>query len=351
MEFAFIPEEIIAIVEPRAVRGATSQRITGLAALAVARPGDLSFLGNPRYKAEVAESGASIVLLPVDYEGEPRPDQLFLHLDKPSLGLARICARIEQSLWPRPAPGIHASAVVESGAIVAASATVGPLCVVESGAVIGERVHLEAQVFVGHGARIGSDCWLMPGVKMGAECILHERVRLQPGVVVGSDGFGYEFVQGRHEKIPQVGSVIIEADVEVGANTAIDRARFGITRIGEGTKIDNLVQIAHNVVIGRHCILCAQVGIAGSSTLEDYVILGGQAGVGGHVTIGQGVKAGGQAALSRDVAAGSYVNGNPAIPYMLERRIAVLKQRLPELFHRVDALDAVISGLKKTSAP
>jgi UDP-3-O-[3-hydroxymyristoyl] glucosamine N-acyltransferase len=175
-------------------------------------------------------------------------------------------------------------------------------------------------------------------------------VRLQAGVVVGSDGFGYEFVKGRHEKVPQVGIVSIGDDVEIGANTTLDRARFSRTLVGEGSKIDNLVQIAHNVKIGRHCLVCAQAGISGSTILEDYVVLGGQAGLGGHITIGKGAKAGGQAGITADVPAGSFVNGTPAVPYLLERKIAVLQQRLPELFKRVDTLEAQILDAKKSSS-
>lgn len=350
MKLVFTPEEIIAIVQPRAQRGSTQQPIRGLSALGPAQPGDLSFLGNAKYKAEVAGTRASIVLVPVDYEGAPGGDQLLLLVDNPSVGIARICARLEAQLWPRPVPGIHASAVIAPTARVAASATIGPLCVVEDGAVIGERTHLQAQVFVGRQAEIGADCWLMPGVILAAECVLRERVRLQPGVVIGADGFGYEFVNGRHQKIPQVGHVLIESDVEIGANSALDRARFSTTVVGEGTKIDNLVQVAHNVIIGKHCILCSQVGIAGSSVLEDYVILGGQVGVGGHVTLRKGAKAGGQAGITAEIPAGAYVNGTPAIPYMLERRLAVLQPKLPELFRRVDALQAEIERLKKASA-
>src|SRR5581483_10040542 len=284
MEIAFTAAELAALVQPRATRGATGATIRGIAALAAAQPGDLSFLGNPKYKSEVAGTAASVVLLPLDYAGQPRPEQVYFLVESPSVALARLCSRIEQQLWPRPVPGVHPSAQVAAGARVAASATIGPLCIVEAGAVVGERVHLQAQVFVGRGAQVGDDCWLMPGSVVAAECVLGRRVRLQPGVVVGSDGFGYEFVGGRHEKVPQIGTVVIEDDVEIGANTTLDRARFSRTLIGEGTKIDNLVQIAHNVIIGKHCILCAQVGISGSTTLEDYVILGGQAGIGGHIT-------------------------------------------------------------------
>jgi UDP-3-O-[3-hydroxymyristoyl] glucosamine N-acyltransferase len=348
MQVQFTAAEIEAITQPKAKRGATTVSIRGLSALVGAGAGDLSFLGNPKYKPEVAATSASIVLLPPDFAGEPKADQLFLLVENPSAALAKICARIEQALWPKPAPGIHASASVAPGARVAASATVGPLCVVEAGAVVGERSHLQAQVFVGREARIGDDCWLAPGVIVATECELGQRVRLQPGVVIGSDGFGYEFVKGRHEKVPQVGNVVIGDDVEIGANSTLDRARFSRTVVGEGTKIDNLVQIAHNVVIGKHCLLCSQVGISGSTTLEDYVVLGGQAGLGGHITIGKGAKAGGQAGITADVPAGTFVNGTPAVPFLLERKLAVLHQRLPDLFKRVDALEQQLADAKKS---
>lgn len=339
MQVSFTPADLLAITQPKQTRGATTETVRGIASLGTAGPGELSFLGNPKYRGEVAATRASVVLLPPDYDGAPQANQLFLLVDHPSVALARLCSRIEQLLWPKPAPGIHPSAQVAAGAKVAASATVGPLCVVEDGAVVGERTHLQAQVFVGRGAEIGGDCWLMPGVILASECILRNRVRLQPGVVVGSDGFGYEFTGGRHEKIPQVGIVLIEDDVEVGANSTLDRARFSRTVVGEGTKIDNLVQVAHNVTIGRHVILCAQVGISGSTTIGDYAVLGGQAGIGGHISIGRKAKVGGQSAVTFNVEPGTYVNGSPAMSYMLGQRLEVLHRRLPELFKRVDELE------------
>lgn len=350
MQLNLTVDELAGIVEATTRRGNTSAKIERISSLLGAGAGDLSFLGNTKYKNEVAQSRASAVLVPVDYIGEPQAGQVFLVVDQPSVALARVCARLEQMLWPRPAPGVHPSAVVAPDAQIDPTATIGPLCVVESGASVGARTYLQASVFIGREARIGEDCWLMPGCIVGAICVLHRRVRLQAGVVVGSDGFGYEFIAGRHEKVPQIGVVEIESDVEIGANSTLDRARFSRTLIGAGTKIDNLVQIAHNVVVGRHCLLCAQVGIAGSTTLGDYVVLGGQAGVGGHVTIGKGVKAGGRAGIASDLAAGAFVNGNPAIPYLLERRIAVLQRRLPDLFKRVDLLADELTRLKKASA-
>ena len=344
MHFPFTSDEVTAIVQPRSARGATAVAIQGISALRAARPGDLSFLGHPKYKADVAGTQASLVLIPPQYVGEPRPGQLYLVVDQPSVALARLCARIEQALRPPLAAGVHPSAVIAAEARVNPSASIGPLCVIEAGARIGARAHLLAAVYVGRDVVVGEDCQLMPGVRLYPGSELGSRVRLHANAVVGSDGFGYEFVDGRHEKVPQIGKAVIEDDVEIGAGSTIDRARFGRTVIGEGTKIDNLVQVGHNVTIGRHCVLCAQAGISGSVVIEDYVVLAGQVGVGGHLTIGRGARVGGGAAVTSDLAAGSSVNGSPAIPLMLERRIAVLKQRLPELFHRVDALEAQIRG-------
>ncbi len=339
MQVAYTPAEIAVIVGATRTVGSTTEKIHDIASLIAARSGDLSFLGVAKYRSQVPACQATVLLLPMDYAGEPRPGQVYLQVENPSVALARLCARIEQTLWPKPAPGIHPTAVVASSAKIDPTAHLGPLCVVEEGVHIGAGSVLQASIHVGRDAHIGEGCWIMPGCVIASNCSLANRVRLQPGVIVGSDGFGYEFVQGRHVKIPQIGTVVIEDDVEIGANSTLDRARFSRTVVGEGTKIDNLVQVAHNVVIGKHCILCAQVGISGSTTLEDYVILGGQAGIGGHITLGKGSKVGGQSGLTYDLPAGSYVNGTPAIPYMLERRLQVLHQRLPDLFKRVEALE------------
>ncbi len=339
MPVAYTPAEFAAIVGAQRSTGKTTRKINDIAALAKARAGDLSFLGNTKYKSQVPDCQATAVLLPPDYVGEPRPDQVFLFVDNPSVALAKLCARIEQSLWPKPLAGVHPSAVVAATAHVDATAHIGPLCVIEDGVAIGAGSVLQASVFVGHGAKVGAGCWIAPGGTIASYCSLANRVRLQPGAVIGSDGFGYELVQGRHVKLPQIGTVVIEDDVEIGSNSTLDRARFSRTVVGEGTKIDNLVQIGHNVVIGKHCIIISQVGIAGSTTLEDYVIVGGQAGVGGHITLGKGAKVGGQTGVTFNVPPGTYVNGTPAIPYMLERRLQVLHQRLPDLFKRVELIE------------
>jgi UDP-3-O-[3-hydroxymyristoyl] glucosamine N-acyltransferase len=339
MKVSFTPAEVAAIARPVRTEGATTETLTGFASLGSARPGDISFLGNTKYRASVAASKASVLLVPADYSGSPGPNQVLLFVDNPSAALGRLCSRIEQALWPKPKPGIHPSAVVAPEARVAASATIGPLCVVEPGASVGERAHLQASVFVGRSSVVGDDTWLMAGVVVAPECTLGRRVRLHPGVVIGADGFGYEFVEGRHEKLPQIGTVEIGDDVEIGANSTIDRSRFERTVIGEGTKIDNLVQVGHNVVIGRHCLLCALVGIAGSVTLGDYVVVGGQSGLAGHLTVGTGAMIAAQSGVKDDIPAKTSVWGSPSLPLLLEQKLTILRSRLPELFKRVGALE------------
>jgi UDP-3-O-[3-hydroxymyristoyl] glucosamine N-acyltransferase len=339
MKVQFTQAEIAEIARPTKVEGSTRETLSGIASLDSAQPGDISFLGNGKYKASVAASRASLVLLPEDYVGAPGPNQVHMFVDNPSAALARLCSRLEQALWPKPKPGVHPSAVVSPDAKVAASATIGPLCVVESGASVGDRAHLQAGVFIGRASVVGADSWLMAGVVVAPECTLGSRVRLHAGVVIGSDGFGYELVKGRHEKVPQVGTVLVGDDVEIGANSTVDRSRFEKTVIGEGTKIDNLVQVGHNVVIGKHCLLCALVGIAGSVTLGDYVVVGGQSGLAGHLTVGSGAMIAAQSGVKDDIPAKTSVWGSPSLPLLLEQKIIILRGRLPELFKRVDALE------------
>lgn len=351
MEISFSVKELSAIVAAQATRGDATLTVTGIASLADAQRGDLSFLGNAKYRSAVAQCKASVVLLPPDYTEDPPAGQCHLIVENPSAALAQICARLEQALWPRPEAGIHPSAVVSATARIADTATVGPLCVIEDGVVIGDNTHLQAQVFVGRSAEIGRDCWLAAGAHVATACILRDRVRLHGGAVVGADGFGYELVDGRHAKVPQVGNVVVEDDVEIGANSTLDRARFSHTLIGAGTKIDNQVQVAHNVTVGKHCILCAQAGIAGSTVLEDYVVLGGQVGIAGHLSIAQGSQIGGKGGVTVSIKEpGKVYSGNPVMPYYLERRVAVLQRRLPDLFKSVDGMRDDLEKIKKASA-
>ena len=347
MTTSFTIDELASLTGAKAVEGACAGPITGVAALAEATSADLSFLGNAKYADAVASSKAGVILVPVAFAGKPAAGQGFLRVDHPSYALALLCAVLETRLWPRPAAGIHASAVVAASAKVDPTAHVGPLCVIGEGAVVAAGAVLEARCHVGPRASVGADCWLKPGVVVGDYCVLGARCRLQSGAVIGSDGFGYEPVDGEIRRIPQIGNVVLEDDVEVGANSTLDRARFSRTVGGRGTKIDNLVQIAHNVRIGRQCLITAQVGIAGSTTLGDHCVLGGQSGVAGHLTLGDRVRLGAQTGLFEDVPADGFMNGTPAVPFGLERRLVVLSRRLPDLFKKVDSLAASLDSAKR----
>ena len=347
MPTSFTIAELAALTGAEAVEGACAGPITGVAALAEATSADLSFLGNAKYAEAVAASRAGVILVPVAFAGKPAAGQAFLRVANPSYALALFCGVLEARLWPRPPAGIHATAVVAASAKVDPAAHVGPLCVIGEGAVVSAGAVLEARCYIGAHAKVGTDCWLKPGVTVGDYCVLGARCRIQSGAVIGSDGFGYEPVNGEIQRIPQIGNVVLEDDVEVGANSTLDRARFSQTVVGRGTKIDNLVQIAHNVRIGRQCLITAQVGIAGSTTLGDHCVLGGQSGVAGHLTLGDRVKLGAQTGLFEDVPADGFMNGTPAVPFGLERRLVVLSRRLPDLFKKVDSLTASLDSAKR----
>ncbi len=344
---SFTLAELATLTGAESVEGACAGPVTGVAALAEATSADLSFLGNAKYADAVAASRAGAILVPVAFAGKPAAGQAFLRVANPSYALALFCGVLEARLWPRPPAGIHATAVVAASAKVDASAHVGPLCVIGEGAIVASGAVLEARCYVGARASVGADCWLKPGVVVGDYCVLGARCRIQSGAVIGSDGFGYEPVNGEIRRIPQIGNVVLEDDVEVGANSTLDRARFSQTVVGRGTKIDNLVQIAHNVRIGRQCLITAQVGIAGSTTLGDHCVLGGQSGVAGHLTLGDRVKLGAQTGLFEDVPADGFMNGTPAVPFGLERRLVVLSRRLPDLFKKVDSLTASLDSAKR----
>ena len=347
MQVAYSPAEIATFVGALRSSGTTTTTIRDIASLTTAhRPATCPFSATSNTSCRWRTATPPVLLLPDDYVGEPKAGPGFIYV-RESVGGVGEALRADRTFTLAPdrtAAGIHRSAGRRpDGENRSVTAHIGPLCVVEDEVRNRWRRQHPARrrYFVGREClQIGEGCWIMPGCVVASGLYAREeRVRLQPGVVIGSDGFGYEFVQGRHEKIPQIGTVAIGDDVEIGANSTLDRARFSRTVVGEGTKIDNLVQIGHNVVIGKHCILCAQAGIAGSTTLEDYVILAGQAGIGGHITLGKGSKVGGQTGVSYTIAPGSYVNGTPAIPYMLERRLQILHQRLPDLFKRVEILE------------
>lgn len=296
--------------------------IRGVAPLEAAGPGDLSFADTYDDKAAVSKAGCLFV--PPGADSGVRPA---IRAASPRAAFFRAVAVLRPP--KRPPPGMHPAAFVASGAQVDASASVGPLAVVSAGASIGPGTVVSGLCFVGEGVRVGRDCVLHPGVVLYEGVSLGNRVILHGGVVVGADGFGYVQEEGRHVKIPQIGTVRIEDDVEIGANTCVDRATLAETVIGAGTKIDNLVQVGHNVRVGRHAILVAQVGIGGSTVVGDGVFILGQAAVRDHVTIGPGAMVGPQAGVMGDVPAGGKYVGTPAKEHRAVKREIVALARLP----------------------
>jgi UDP-3-O-[3-hydroxymyristoyl] glucosamine N-acyltransferase len=314
--------------------------VTGVAPLESAGPEHVSFLTDPRYRDAALASRAGAFVAALDTTGLPGP---ILRVAAPQHALIDLLSIFHPPTLVRP--GVDPTAVVAADARVDPGASVGALCVVESGAVIGPGVRLHPHVYVGAGCEIGEGAVLYPHVTLREGVRLGRRVIVHAGAVLGADGFGYAFDGSAHRKIPQVGGVVVEDDVEIGANTTIDRATFGNTVIRRGTKIDNQVQVGHNVEVGEHSLLVAQVGIAGSVRLGRGVVLAGQVGVADHANIGDGVIAAAQTGIPGDVPAGEKVWGTPARPIAQARRIAVAQGRLPELLQRVKALEQRLEKL------
>jgi UDP-3-O-[3-hydroxymyristoyl] glucosamine N-acyltransferase len=266
----------------------------------------------------------------------------YLGCKNPSLALARICEELERQLEKTFLPGIHPLAVIAPTAAIHVSASIGPFCEIGDRVTIGEDVRIESHCAIGPRCVISRGVRLHPRVTLYRDCELGERVIVHSGAVIGCDGYGYVPVDGKQRKLAHVGRTRIGEDVEIGANVTIDRARFAETRIGSGTKIDNLAHIAHNVTTGKDCLIVAQVGIAGSTELGDRVVLGGQVGVAGHLSIGSETQVGAQGGVASNLPAGSRVRGTPAMPISLANRFYVLRKRIPELFHRVDSLEEAL---------
>ena len=320
--------------------------LTGFAPADSAKAGELTFAENETYFARADQSAAAAVLVAGDFTSTNGKTLI-------RVANARVAfAQVLPLFFPEPvfAPGVHLSAVVAASAQLDPTAHIGPHCVVGERVKIGPGVVLQAGNFVGDDSVLGEGSRLFPNVTLYTRSVLGRRVRIHSGTVVGADGFGYVFDQGQHRKVPQVGSVIIHDDVEIGSNVTIDRAALGATVIGKGTKIDNLVQIAHNVTIGEHCIIVAQVGIAGSTKIGSYTTIAGQVGITGHLRIGDKVTIAAQSGVMNHIPEGQKWMGSPAQPDRVAKRQLLAVERLPELLRRVSELEKKLGGAAEPAA-
>jgi UDP-3-O-[3-hydroxymyristoyl] glucosamine N-acyltransferase len=324
------------------LNGDGNRVITGAASLDEAVEGEIAFYNNPKYMPRLKATRASAVFVPPDFSEKISAAQI--RVADPSKAFQQIVLK----LAPKPiafAPGIHPTAVVDPTAKLGARVSIQPRAVIEAGVTIGDETVVGAGSYVGHESAIGGSCLIYPNVTIRERSKIGSRVIIHGGVVIGADGFGFEFKDGRQRKIPQIGIVQIDDDVEIGANTTIDRARFGRTWIQEGVKIDNLVQVAHNVVIGKHSVIAAQVGISGSVRLGERVSLAGQVGIVGHATIGDGTMVAAQSGVSKNIPGGVWF-GYPAVPFAEAKRQFAWIHRLGRLFERVKAIEKKL-GLKE----
>jgi len=329
------------------VVGDGSVEITGVAGIREARRGELTFLANPRYESYLRETQATAIIVAENHRDLGIP---LIVNDHPYLAFLK-AVRFFAGEADRPCAGIHPSAVVAEDAFISDDASVGPHAVIEAEAVLGARSVVHAGCFIGARAKIGEDTLLYPHVTVRENCSVGDRVIVHCGTVIGSDGFGFVRDGDVHRKLPQVGNVVVEDEVEIGANVTIDRATTGTTRIGAGSKIDNLVQIAHNVQIGKNCIIVAQVGISGSTVLGDHVVLAGQVGIVGHIEIGDRAIVGAQSGVSKSVKPGERMFGYPALPIGQAKRIEATLRHLPELVQTVRQLKRRLDELEAARDP
>lgn len=334
-------KEIAQIIAGEVV-GDDSIMITGVAGIKEAQEGDITFLANPKYSLLLDKTRASAVITAQDVETTAKP---LIRTENPSLAFAKIISSFAPSPAARP-KGIHPTAIIGKDVSLGKDVAIGPYAVIEDDVGVGDNTIIYAACFIGGHTKIGSNTLIYPNVSIRERISIGSRVIIHSGTVIGSDGFGYVAIKGLHHKIPQIGIVEINDDVEIGANVTIDRARFDKTVIGRGTKIDNLVHIAHNVIIGENSIIVAQAGISGSTIIGKNVTLAGQAGLVGHITVGDGATVAAQAGVTKSVPANTIVSGYPAKPHEVAKRVNACIQNLPKLYELVAQLKKKIAELE-----
>ena len=335
-------KEIAALIDGEVV-GNDSIVITGISGIEEAGEGDITFLSNPKYLPFIRKTRASAIITSKDIKTSPKP---IIRTDNPSLAFAKIVSSIVPSELKHP-KGIHPTVVLGKDVSLGRDVAVGPYTVIEDNVSVGDNTIIYTGCYVGLKTKIGNNTIIYSNVSIRERMSIGNRVVIQSGTVIGSDGFGFVTIDGKHCRIPQVGTVVIEDDVEIGANVTIDRARFDKTVIGRGTKIDNLVQIAHNVTVGQNCFIVAQVGISGSTTIGDNAILAGQVGIVGHIKIGDNSIVMAQSGVNRSVPSGATFWGYPARPQELAKRVNACVQNLPRLYNTITELKKKIEELEK----
>ncbi len=317
--------------------------ITGISGIKEANEGDITFLANSKYAPLMKATRASAVITSKEAVESSKP---LIKTNNPSIAFAKVVSLAAPSDIRHP-QGIHPTAVIADSVQLGDSVAVGAYTVIEDGTSIGSGSVIYSGCYIGHNTKIGQNCLIYPHVSIRERTEVGSRVIIHSGAVIGSDGFGFAMVRGVQKKIPQIGTVLIEDDVEIGANVTIDRARFDKTVIGKGTKVDNLVQIAHNVVTGENCIIVAQAGVSGSTVLGKGVILAGQAGLVGHIRIGDKAIVAAQAGVTKSIPAGVKVSGYPAKPHETARRVNACLQNLPELYKKIRSLEQKVKDLEE----
>jgi UDP-3-O-[3-hydroxymyristoyl] glucosamine N-acyltransferase len=340
--------KIAQLLNVAAPAGSDDVPINGLAMLHAAREDDLSFLGSDRFLAQFSTTRAAAVLVQKRIKLPADVKTRVLVVDDADLAMAKVLELFSPEV-PRPAAGVDCSARVAKSATIGKDCSIGANVVISENAKLGARCIVHANAVIGDEVVIGDDCELFPGVVIRERCTLGNRVIIHANSVIGTDGFGYRWDGTKHAKVPHIGTVIIDDDVEIGSCTCVDRAKFSATRVGKGTKIDNLVQVGHNVVIGPHCILCGQAGLAGSVVLGAGVVLGGQSAVRDHIQMGDGSMLAACSGVMDDVDPKAIVSGLPALPHRQSLREQAALRRLPDLVAQVRKLQEEIEELKKAT--
>lgn len=317
-------------------------RITGISGIKESKKGDITFLSNSKYSPLIKETCASAIITSKEVTDFTKA---LIRTENPSISFAKVVNLFASDKAGHP-KGIHPSAAISSDVFLGKGSSVGAYAIIEEGVSIGEGTIIYGGVYIGKGTKIGINCLIYPNVSLREDIEIGDRVIVHCGAVIGSDGFGFAMVGDVQEKIPQIGKVVVEDDVEIGANVTIDRARFDKTVIGKGTKIDNLVQIAHNVIVGENCMIIAQAGISGSTVLGKGVILAGQAGLVGHIKVGDGAIVAAQGGVTKSIPPNTKVSGYPARPHDMAKRVNACVQRLPDLYKRIKELEQKIAQLE-----